>query len=59
MTQSKKMKIVQCSVCKRDMMRSQRMDFMACNECKKKAQKEKYNAIRNETNISPKVKKET
>ncbi len=55
MTQSKKMKIVQCSVCKRDMMRSQRMDFMACNECKKKAQKEKYNAIRNETNISPKA----
>ncbi len=52
MTQSKKMKIVQCSVCKRDMMRSQRMDFMACNECKKKAQKEVRQALKNEKKTS-------
>ena len=56
MTQSKKMKIVQCSVCKRDMMRSQRMDFMVCPECKKKAQKEKYNALKNEANNSTEAK---
>ena len=44
----KKQIVVNCSVCKRTMIRSQRMDFMVCPECKKKAQKEKYNALKYE-----------